>query len=200
MLKIAYPDFKWDGSVFIRPTKKSAQRELLNAVKAIFPKEEIIEEHIIETTEGEGALASAPRIIEIDIFIPDLSLGFEFQGRHHYEDVDKVANAPTKERTDLTKARIAAQRGITLISVPYWWDFQRESLENSIHECRADLIEHRVGSGAPIPGRPPVGASKTFSGRQSSSRLMSMTLKDRKVRRQTRPAELRAQADAEAND
>lgn len=200
VLKVVYPEVKWEGAMFIRPTKKSAQRELLNAIKKIFPKEEIIEEYIIETSEGDGALSKAPRFIEIDIFIPDLSIGFEFQGRHHYEDVDKVGNQPSKERADLMKARIAAQRGITLIAVPFWWDLQQESLENTIHEARSDLVKHRVGSGHPIPSTAPVGASTEFSRRSTSSSILSMTLKDKKIRRQKRPAELRAQAEAEAND
>lgn len=199
LLSLAYPTKNWDGAFFIRPTKKSAQRELKNTIQAIFPREELIEEHIIETTEGEGALLSAPRLIEIDLFLPDLQLGLEFQGRHHYQDVDRVGSLQPKERADAMKARVASQRGITLITVPFWWDFQKESLENTIHEVRPDLVPHRTGAGLCIPLKPPVGAAEAFSSRESSNGILSMTLKDRKLRRSRRPAELKAQADAEAN-
>jgi hypothetical protein len=47
-------------------------------------------------------------------------------------------------------------QGITLIEIPYWWDFKKESLLVTIHLHRPDLILS-TGSGSPIPIESPKG-------------------------------------------
>ena len=79
--------------------------------------------------------------LEIDIWLPSLRLGFEFQviylshvlsefitlkERHHYEGVEGFQPLDVIKKRDQIKDELAASRGITLISVPYWWDGQEE--------------------------------------------------------------------------
>ena len=45
--------------------------------------------------------------------------------------------------------------GITLIEVPYWWDFSKERLTASIKQVRPDLIPNMVNE-APIPTEMPM--------------------------------------------
>jgi len=77
--------------------------------------------------------------------LPSLRLGFEFQvififiifysllsefttlkERHHYEGVEGFQPLEVIKKRDQIKDELAASRGITLISVPYWWDGQEE--------------------------------------------------------------------------
>ena len=83
--------------------------------------------------------------LELDVFIPSLRLAFEFQvhssvhlfllilycsreqERHHYitSQYSYVPVQVYKDR-DQTKRSLAAQKGITLIIVPCWWDGAKE--------------------------------------------------------------------------
>ena len=38
------------------------------------------------------------------------------------------------------KRSICKENGITLIEIPYWWDFKKSSLIATIHQQRPDLI------------------------------------------------------------
>ena len=51
------------------------------------------------------------------------------------------------------------EKGITLIEIPYWWDFKELSLRATIHMHRPDLIPSR-GRGHVIPDKPPQGMPK----------------------------------------
>ncbi len=79
--------------------------------------------------------------MEFDIFIPNLSLAFEYQGEQHYKDRYIFSSAPYKAR-DKEKRRLAADYGISLVEVPYWWDKQKESLVEMIHRVRPDVEIH----------------------------------------------------------
>lgn len=84
--------------------------------------------------------------MELDIYIPSLNLAFEYQvfmllspfpipdshcpyqqEQHHYASVNFVYQ-PLEEvqERDKTKQQLVAEKGITLITVPYWWDCQKE--------------------------------------------------------------------------
>ena len=61
--------------------------------------------------------------VEVDVFLPSLNLAFEFQERHHYI-VSECVMKPLAEiqKRDALKKELAQQQGITLITVPCWWD------------------------------------------------------------------------------
>lgn len=65
--------------------------------------------------------------MELDIYLPSLSLAFEFQEKHHYMSSDYTYQ-PLSYFTsrDQVKQRLAQAKGITLITVPYWWDGKEE--------------------------------------------------------------------------
>jgi len=83
--------------------------------------------------------------LELDIWLPTLNLAFEFQvriliyfwilfsnqspkERHHYLKVTSYSDVSLEEIKDRDKLKqtLVAQKGITLITVPCWWDRQRE--------------------------------------------------------------------------
>jgi hypothetical protein len=61
--------------------------------------------------------------LELDIWIPRLNLAFEFQEAHHYKATQFTYQpVSTIETRDILKQLGAPQQGITLITVPFWWD------------------------------------------------------------------------------
>lgn len=77
--------------------------------------------------------------MEFDIYIPALSLAFEYAGRGHFEDFLSVAALNKQQATDEAKAALCAQRGIALIEIPHWWDGSALSLADYIKEIRPDV-------------------------------------------------------------
>ncbi len=77
--------------------------------------------------------------MELDIFIPSLSLAFEAQGQQHYNWHYKYGNPLLQQKRDEEKKRACGDHRVTLIHIPYWWDFRVESLAATIRKARPDL-------------------------------------------------------------
>lgn len=79
--------------------------------------------------------------IELDVFYPSIQLAFEFQGEPHYRPSSQKADDLKKQQArDLEKQHLCQSRGITLLTIPYWWDGSINSLSNTIHKSRPDLV------------------------------------------------------------
>ena len=85
--------------------------------------------------------------MELDIFIPSLNLGFEFQGIQHYVNTNFHGRDQIKQSNrDQSKRDACEKIGITLIDVPFWWidigsdgkTFQ-EKIVQIIREARGEL-------------------------------------------------------------
>jgi hypothetical protein len=68
------------------------------------------------------------------VFIPDLNLAFEFQGRHHFDDMASSSFSPVEvyQQKDKEKVALCESSGITLVPVPYWWDQTLPSLRETV--------------------------------------------------------------------
>jgi len=88
------------------------------------------------------------RYLELDVYLPALKLGFEYQvcplslrsaascskrllylqERHHYLKDTSYSNTSLEgvQKRDRLKQELASKNGITLIIVPCWWDNQVE--------------------------------------------------------------------------
>eukprot|EP01027_Heterolobosea_sp_BB2_P011382 GEZU01016563.1.p1 GENE.GEZU01016563.1~~GEZU01016563.1.p1 ORF type:complete len:107 (-),score=30.95 GEZU01016563.1:20-340(-) len=75
----------------------------------------------------------------LDVFIPSLSLAFEYQGAQHYRDLPLFANSAMTQHRDTEKAAACKRAQITLIIVPYWWDRSVSALASAIRNARPDL-------------------------------------------------------------
>jgi hypothetical protein len=99
--------------------------ELLNIVKDIFPENEVIPQSSPEWLGQQ----------RLDIFIPELRLAIEYQGRQHYEPVPFFGGEggfqQTKER-DTLKANLCSKNGITLVFFSYNEILTRELVETRI--------------------------------------------------------------------
>lgn len=76
--------------------------------------------------------------LELDIYIPSLSLAFEYQGIQHYQQVRFGLNKASE--LDEEKRRLCKEAKITLIEVPYWWDMTKRSLIEYINTKRPGLL------------------------------------------------------------
>lgn len=141
-----------------------AQWRVFSAVKSIFPNEEIMSNY---------KLPNVQRNVELDIFLPNLSLAFEYQGEQHYFDSMLYGSVIAQQRRvrfvcynnfiycpqDDNKRQLCINQNITLIPIPYWWNQRLASLKATIHQYRPDLIASVQGD-EPIVTTPPKKDSK----------------------------------------
>jgi hypothetical protein len=66
-------------------------------------------------------------------------LAFEYQGETHYFDVPIYGPLQHRQKKDSEKAAVAKEEGITLITIPFWWDKMEASLVATIKQQRTDL-------------------------------------------------------------
>mmetsp|Transcript_3386 Transcript_3386/g.4649 ORF Transcript_3386/g.4649 Transcript_3386/m.4649 type:complete len:383 (+) Transcript_3386:107-1255(+) len=151
ILKNLYPHVKWEASKFKSAGKKSAQRWLLLTLQKIFAQEEVFEDYLHPDLQ-----LSPKKKLQLDVFIPSLSLGLEYQGEHHYNNVWMFGPTQQFQIFDKQKKEVCANKNITLVEVPYWWDKQPASLAASILQVRPDLANRLEGyQGVPISASPP---------------------------------------------
>jgi len=108
-------------------------------VTELFPSHRIFEEY----THPTLTFATSSKI-SIDVFVPDLSIGFEYQGAQHYHSSVYFGPVSVRKKRDNEKKREIEGIGLTLIEVPYWWDKTKKGLERIIQRERQDLIENRL--------------------------------------------------------
>eukprot|EP01124_Arcella_intermedia_P027633 TRINITY_DN5449_c0_g2_i2.p1 TRINITY_DN5449_c0_g2~~TRINITY_DN5449_c0_g2_i2.p1 ORF type:complete len:371 (-),score=109.93 TRINITY_DN5449_c0_g2_i2:114-1226(-) len=95
--------------------------------------------------------------MELDIWVPGLGMGVEYQGEHHYHDFGYVygpaGTLGLYARRDLKKKERCLEKGITLVTVPYWWDRKKESLAATLSQTLPGIFPSTQH--APIPPTPP---------------------------------------------
>jgi hypothetical protein len=61
--------------------------------------------------------------MELDIYIPSLSLALEFNGSQHYLESQLFGSLDIQRSRDVDKRIMCNLLGITLLEIPYWWDY-----------------------------------------------------------------------------
>lgn len=82
--------------------------------------------------------------MELDIFLPQEQLAFEYQGEQHYQDLYFMGHGWQQRQRDHEKEKACQENDITLIEIPFWWDKKIPSLVATIHKQRADLIPSQL--------------------------------------------------------
>jgi len=153
MLRNIFPEESWTYAKFSHRNKKARQRWLFVQISQIFRNHVILEDF-----RPKELFQSTGTLVELDIFLPKLNLGFEFHGEQHFLEIPSAGFIPLYDRKsrDAEKIRTCTEFGIKLIIIPYWWDNKMESLTATI--CRElpgvmDIFEGTTAK--PIPNFPP---------------------------------------------
>ena len=110
--------------------KRAVQRHLLLEVGSLLPRVELVENyrHLQSRTTGQA--------LELDIFLPQLKVGIEYNGEHHYHEIPFFGPLEVIQRRDREKQELCQEIGVSLVTIPYWWDKQKESLMATLwREC-----------------------------------------------------------------
>jgi hypothetical protein len=97
--------------------------------------------------------------MEPDVYLSQQKLAFEYHPETYYKNIYSSGNLWTQREQEENNKITFRNQGITLIEIPYWWDFKKESLIATIHQVRPDLIPQK-GIGKAIPFEPPNGLPK----------------------------------------
>jgi len=141
-----YPEYNWDLKKFEGIHFKASQKRVTILMGELFPNVEIWSDYV----HPDLKYPDSNRSMELDIYIPALSLAVEYNGPQHFHNFFYFGTSPKEYQSRDEAKRIACKQAkITLIEVPYWWDLQKESLAATIHEARFDLLISPKGK--PIP-------------------------------------------------
>eukprot|EP01125_Pyxidicula_operculata_P012400 TRINITY_DN4071_c0_g1_i1.p1 TRINITY_DN4071_c0_g1~~TRINITY_DN4071_c0_g1_i1.p1 ORF type:complete len:529 (+),score=58.27 TRINITY_DN4071_c0_g1_i1:43-1629(+) len=162
MLLRTYPNFAWDVDRFSQTNKKSRQRWLMILLKEIYHNVDIHEDYKYKyPPDSDASSKGGSSIMELDIFIPEYSLAFEYHGEQHYHEgpFSEYSNLELQRMRDTQKLERCKKCEIVLVVIPYWWDKTIESLIATIRdESSGSLLPSDLDptllSGNPIPSSP----------------------------------------------
>jgi len=129
-LREIYPDHFWKDLPHFRFNKGSskAQVALQNTIVNLLPETQML----VNFRHPEL------NRLEYDIFLPQLSLAFEYQGETHYHPTIFGSYLQTI-KNDNKKVQISNKIGVTLIPIPYWWNKSIPFLINQLRKYRPDI-------------------------------------------------------------
>jgi len=128
-LEAAYPEEDWQEMRLQLATKKASQWNLAHVARRLFPTATVEEEHSLGV---DG--------MQLDVYVAEHRLAFEYQGRQHYEETGIMGPLQAIQERDHRKAALAEVRGIRLVHVPYWWDDKLESLAGLVQQRCPGLL------------------------------------------------------------
>lgn len=136
-LRLVYPQVEWIQQKLDSRAKKSTQFWLKKQVGSLFPGMQILEDYRHPQLRYQSGAAA-----ELDLFLPQLNLAFEYQGEQHYHDLPMFGPLELYRLRDSDKVQLCADAGIKLVIVPYWWDKRLSSLGKLLH----NVVPHLSGS------------------------------------------------------
>jgi hypothetical protein len=132
LLNTQYRDIEMElRNHFGYPTSRALLSEtiIFNLIKQILPEEYIIRHYRGRELKG----------LELDIYIPSLGLGVEFQGKQHYEAVDFFGG---EEKLKEQKKRDKKKKMLCKISNIRLVYFREDDVNLCSDEVRAKLFKH----------------------------------------------------------
>jgi len=154
-----YPElYLWEKSKVKYRSK--GQGFLYNTLQKLFTDVEI---HL-DYRHSQLKFTESQLPMQLDVYLPDLQLAFEYQGELHYQGHFLTGSPEPIQKRDQEKLQACKMEGITLIQVPYWWDQKVSSLLATIHQVRPDItkkyfLEQEL-NGLPIPIDSPKGHNR----------------------------------------
>lgn len=124
-----FPELNLDITQF--KSRRKGQSKLYFLVKEIFPNEEILWEY-----KHDKIRSTHNRKLELDIFLPRLSLAFEYNGKQHFgvgTGFFKKTTDRIRENDEIKRKR-CQELGIRLIEVPYTWSQTKDYITSLLGE------------------------------------------------------------------
>lgn len=116
------------------------QGTLEHVVRKLFPSQKV-ESNARKKSDIKNPDTGA--FLELDVWIPNLHICFEFQDLYHYMSTwDHQTPLHSIKMKDGFKQDVVLERGDTLVVVPFWWDGSEISLITEIKFARPDLLQH----------------------------------------------------------
>ena len=116
---------------------KKNQTMVYDFLSEIFPDQEIF----YDFRHPELRFSQSNATMELDIWIPEISLAVEYQGEQHFEtfwkgavDLTESQTLESTQRRDEEKRKACLSKGITLVEIPYTWDRTLDYVRNAIDE------------------------------------------------------------------
>jgi hypothetical protein len=148
---------------------------MFNAIQRLLPDVPVLANYKLSMEERKLETKKGLRFYEFDVstqidhmddihkvFLPSLALAIEYQGETHYFSGHLFGQASNRQRADKIKHSFATSIGITLISVPYWWDKSPNSLAATIQYYRPDITISVPSKTLPIPSHMPMNFQRQF--------------------------------------
>eukprot|EP01114_Cavostelium_apophysatum_P003467 TRINITY_DN1335_c0_g4_i6.p1 TRINITY_DN1335_c0_g4~~TRINITY_DN1335_c0_g4_i6.p1 ORF type:complete len:879 (-),score=171.48 TRINITY_DN1335_c0_g4_i6:765-3401(-) len=160
ILQKFYPDHPWEQQHRVYPSKSHFL--LFKMLQDLLPTCSNI--HMNYNHENLQ-FNHSQQVMELDIYIPSLKLAFEYHGYQHYATQGIFDFVDSSSARDHEKRRACESVGITLISIPYWWDESPESLVATIRAVRPDIryslpLNFIEAKAKPIPETGPKQSAK----------------------------------------
>eukprot|EP00026_Physarum_polycephalum_P002627 Phypoly_transcript_02635.p1 GENE.Phypoly_transcript_02635~~Phypoly_transcript_02635.p1 ORF type:complete len:741 (+),score=93.71 Phypoly_transcript_02635:157-2379(+) len=130
------------------------QELLVKQVKDIFTN---VETYVNARKHAQLKYPTTGSYLELDIWIPELEISFEFQDSYHYITTWYTHHTQKKiNLKDTLKKDLAHKQHITFIEIPCWWDGAKQSLSASTLFYRPDLNVSTLSDHELISLNPPL--------------------------------------------
>lgn len=140
-------EHKWYSTIKDRTAKNSgcpicsiklnvSETKMLDFIKEIFPSHEIIYRHRPKWLNR----------MELDVFIPSLNLGFEYQGLQHFQPIDFFGGEQTfieQVKRDKLKKELCLENEVLLIEVFYDEELSKELIKNKVLNSGINTVHNK---------------------------------------------------------
>jgi hypothetical protein len=157
-LKFAYPERQWNFSGTSKG--QTLLKQYIHRILEEYKYEDQVQENVRISNLRHS---NSNRPVELDLYIPSMSLAFEYHGSHHYKQTHR-GDLSKQITRDEEKVDLCRKANITLIRIPYKWSGNIEDLKATIAHYRSDffpngaIIEGQVIH--PVPSNSPQKSSK----------------------------------------
>lgn len=135
-----YPEFEWNTLWRL----SEGQGYIWNLLRMLVKCDVLLNHKLLDPY-------SENKKVELDVYIPQLELAFEYQGMQHYKTGTFGSDTLDRQQLrDEAKKALCKSLGITLIDIPYWWDNTGSALLSTLQRHRPDLSLPSVKLFTPI--------------------------------------------------
>jgi len=147
LLSRTFPLYQWDMIQTGPPGPlRKDQQQLSARIRALMEDRAMMrysrKDFSIESIDVEyrAFCEDQKQSVELDIYIREHSLAFEYQGVQHYQWNPRFGSPEKQIQRDHAKSLWCAANGITLLEIAHWRSTDIDYLAETIHKSRPDLL------------------------------------------------------------